>query len=657
MRHGIYLMKKIKLFVVVILFAIGILVSEEIYQIYVISFDSFTQCSFCLEQDGDSAQMLSDIIETADKYNLGIMYKEGSVDSAASSKIIIYGNKTAFDYIKRNNYISPGIHRSIFSGTTEIKEYSFDRISDSAAHKELSVSLIGNKADMKKFKGELSGEYGGSAPINVNADVLSETKTDIVAIWILIIAVSTILTVYDAVSQKKEAAIRQSYGEKKIKIYFENVLTDWIVYSAVFVLLSFLAYEYYGIFFCSEIVALMFAIMLIFDALAFLSILKTSFRKDLAGTYSSEKMLSINYFLKSISIIVTMLVLSSNIGIIVSCVDYYRQRSFFEKYKDYSYVTFRSNDDNMMIAAETFYKKNLKNDNIIMLEKQMGEGGLKSRTISANINAVDYLSEYIPELSETKFSDNVYIIVPDSLTLKSDYIQDISMLSTEKLDDGNDKEPIIIKYSGNTKIICENSGNTLGTEWVQNPIIVLTGTEKYSDANIEKAENGGMSMYLVLNSLLIKTDETQIKQTAEKFGVKYSVTNVLDDFNYNCTVLSRTLLVNSVFSVITVLIEILILATLLRLEYSVNAKELAIKRCLGYTLFGRLKKLCIISFVFSVISVAAGCLILNYAGIGSVLSGLVAGVVIMIAEAVLISAFASHTERKRIPAILKDGSL
>ena len=81
-------MKKIKLFVVVILFAIGILVSEEIYQIYVISFDSFTQCSFCLEQDGDSAQMLSDIIETADKYNLGIMYKEGSVDSAVSLKNI-----------------------------------------------------------------------------------------------------------------------------------------------------------------------------------------------------------------------------------------------------------------------------------------------------------------------------------------------------------------------------------------------------------------------------------------------------------------------------------------------------------------------------------------------------------------------------------------
>ena len=74
-----------------------------------------------------------------------------------------------------------------------------------------------------------------------------------------------------------------------------------------------------------------------------------------------------------------------------------------------------------------------------------------------------------------------------------------------------------------------------------------------------------------------------------------------DNFEEKWETSKRILYINSVFMCLILLLEFIIITSIIRLEYQMNALEIAIKKTLGYSVWQRNKKLIFIPIITTVI--------------------------------------------------------
>ena len=121
--------------------------------------------------------------------------------------------------------------------------------------------------------------------------------------------------------------------------------------------------------------------------------------------------------------------------------------------------------------------------------------------------------------------------------------------------------------------------------------------------------------------------------------------------------IQQALIMNFIFSILVLLLEGMIIHTIIKLEYEVNAIEHALKKVFGYSLFQKNRKMILITFVTSLLSIitAATCaIVLNLGSIGYMIVG---GIIILILELLLISFNIRRVENAKIQTILKGGNI
>ena len=137
----------------------------------------------------------------------------------------------------------------------------------------------------------------------------------------------------------------------------------------------------------------------------------------------------------------------------------------------------------------------------------------------------------------------------------------------------------------------------------------------------------------------------------------YELTNVYDSYLYNLKIMERSLAANVFLSAFAIILNILISLTILKFEYEVNAKELAIKKVLGYSSFSKLKLLYMISVIVGIISMTVSAIVIYKLQIGSTILAVISCLVFMAFEIAFITRSVGRKESKQICKILKGGSL
>ena len=670
-------MKKIKLIKLIILFILVMCMfglTEMLYQDHINSFTyayPYQTSSYTLPDGQSQDKMNEDMLSAAEKNNVRFFYVDSYNKTDFDGIVnIYYSDESVKDPIAKQDYIKQGYYSTILE-SHEVNFYPLSEIKKSD-ESHSTYYLIGSKEDINAFNVSLADSYGGN-PIQKACKNEFNNFYPLLALWAIVIAVFVLLTVYEVQTNKKETAVGISMGEKPINVFAKNIFAD-IFGIAVSFLASMAAFDYFEIFgFYGDVILISIAGLLIADIGIFSSVFFMKIKNVFAGQINSKALLGTSYFIKALTTILTVLIISVSCAAIKQAADFYSQKDFFET-QNFSFVGIRCTDKNGRYDIERedllnkeLHKKLFESNNSTMM---LGGFDLKicgRDIIVYNQNSGKYLFENIKDVKEDELPKNKIIFLAPQKYCKDGidktYIDQIiaSILNTYGNYDKNyDFQYDIVYYKDNVRLMNLAYENYGLSGYSNNPVIAYVNfDESSSDCPLKGGRHStGYTLYNITNEELQKlcadvndelfNGELEIRATAH---------SAMDNYMHYRNLLQKTLYGSCFISILLILLEIILIYYVVKLEYIINAKELALKKILGYTLFERQKKLMLSTIIISVVGIIAAIIInysLKFSGLAYLLLG---GSLTAVTDILVAMAFIIKTEKTQVTKILKGGAL
>lgn len=649
---------------------IGILIIGESHIFYLDNFSSlYSYTTLYLQDTTTSVEMISDIINSATSNNVEVFTIVTSHPNSSLTEYNIYGTPGVESHVNKDSNIFEKKYTSLLLGDINFKFNSINDIPNIKSQNEYRV--IGSKENIHKFKMDLIDKYAGNHPKPGYLD--KESKNNTIAIWGLITSIVLLFSVYDVISQKKENLIRVTMGEKISNIIWKNILIDSFALIGSFTLIFFILSKYTYVFFNFKISIIIFGILLSINGLLYLSLYFSKVKEVFSNGESSKKLLSLNYGLKLVTTIITIFIISSNIVLIYNSYTFYKQKAFFRDHSDYYHVKLmykptlnkdgspNSRWEDSALVQETFYKEFFKEFNAISVKDLSLNQQLP--TVFANRNAFEYLSSKIDELSNLNLDKDFYFILPDKLKNNLEIIETLKNNTTYTSNEINflyDYD--VIYYQDNIDMVGIDEDYIYGSYLLKNPAIV------YNNMSVDQVKNLDITKQIGLQDEIYDVMyQISSEKQLEKFnnfiadhnleGQIIRKTNVLEKYENMWIIAKRVLYINLIFSALVLLLEIIIINSIVMLEYKVNAIELSIKKILGYSILQKNRKIILMTVITTIASILTAIIvnIIMKTHVGKYLA--LGGLIILILELSTIIFYINRIEKSNIQKILKGGSL
>ena len=121
--------------------------------------------------------------------------------------------------------------------------------------------------------------------------------------------------------------------------------------------------------------------------------------------------------------------------------------------------------------------------------------------------------------------------------------------------------------------------------------------------------------------------------------------------------MKRNLYIGSVLLIILLLLETIIIKTILKYEFSVNAIELSLKKIYGYSLFNRHKKIFLTTSILGFICIVSASILYYLLKITLFRNVITGGIMIVVMEVEIIISYVNKLERFNVQKILKGGQI
>lgn len=643
-------MKGFKKIVLLILMFLCVCLPCESYQGYLSKFDDASKTDFYCPENISYDTMLTQISNVSKEYNVLVYNVQTNVHTMFYSEVDIYAGETAKDYIEKHYDVHEGMFSSLLSGKTSVKFFPFSEIPDEVLEDGARFSVVGKKENADNFKLDLIEIYGGELPIYDGFTSKQESNTMLYTVWIITIVVVCFFTFYETILMKKENFIRITLGESLPFLWLKFLLLDLLFLGISFIgCILFSGLVYSRIFMLNKIL-FMFGVLIFADIIVSVNLLFYDRNKVLAHLSLSRKLLTINNIVRCFTIVITVLCVSASLSVIYEYVGYAKQKSFYQLYSNYSVlqnIKVKNADDVNFELSEKggFYLEySQKADMSLLME---GVSLLSGRKIvRANTQAVNsYVKNIIPELQDYSFDKDIYLIYCD----KEPPTEDEKMTILSGLADCSTGE---ITYHEQTKLVVRTPDETF-TKWIKNPIIVYyhKGLEEmYADDPMSIEVSTPIVFYIV-------AENGSVNEYMNAHNITFSSTNMMDYFEHESVKLKRTAYLSLIFAVMFIILQIMILFSILQLEYTVNAIELSIKKIIGYSMMERFKKQYLLSFVLYTVSLLATELISKKLQFGNTVFIMYGILFMYFIENLLFTIFAKKYDRSHIQQILKGSAL
>lgn len=655
-------MKRIKYIISFSIIFIGILIIGESHIFYLDNFyTQYDNTTLYLQINTTDEEMKRDIINSSKANNVDIFTLKRSQPSISLINYNIYGTSKVEDYINEKSNIFEGNYNSVFLGNISFEFNDFDTLED--MENQIDYYIIGSKDNIYKFKMDLIDKYAGNHPKNGYKD--KESVRNTISIWILIISIILLMTIYDLISKKKENVLRITMGERIIRIFLENILLDSLFFILTYIGLLIILSKHTNVFFNFKISNIFFLILLFTNSLLYLNIYKYDVKEAFSNNQSSKNLLSFNYLFKLITSVITISIISSNIAFISQAYNFYKQKNFFENYSDYYYVKFTYKptikddgsiydvfEDSEMVQSE-FYSKYFEEFNAISL-KYSNYSDIEY--IYANRHSFDYLSREIKELNNINLNKDYYIILPEDIKDESETISEISNII--KFEESLNFEYEVIYYKNNINLVGIDEDSKYGSNLIENPIILCNNMEVDKIKNISKKNYLGKGDFLY--DVMYKISSAEELEKYNEFikinnleGHIIKKINVLEKYENNLLLNKRILYINSIFSFLFLVLEFIIINAIIKLEYRVNAIELSLKKIMGYSIFEKNKKIISMTIITTFLSVIISVIVSIIFETNQFYYLALGGISILFFELVTIIFYITNIESSNIQKILK----
>ncbi len=625
-------------------------------------YTQFHNTTLYLQPNITDEEMVNDILNSAQNNEVEVFTFTKTLRSTFLTEFEIYGSNGVEKYINKNLNIFNQEYKSLFLGNIRFEFNEFKTIPDMENINDFYV--IGEKEKVNEFKMELIDKYAGNHP--KEGYKRNDIRNNIIFIWFLIISIILLLTFYDAILQKKENLIRISMGESINIIFWKNIFIDSFVLVSIFLTIIYILSKYTHVFFRFDISLIAFIILLISNSFIYLNLYFYNIKEVFSNSIGSKKLLSLNYSLKLITSVLTTLIISSNLVFILDSYNLYKQKSFFQEHDDYYYTRLEykptPNSDSSLHNTLTesakvqanFYREFFKKFNAISLVNISNFS--KTEGILANKNSYDYLSGKIKKLNEINLNKDFYFILPQKMKNDSLIIQELKEAINFYEGDSLIYNYEIIYYNENIEIISIDENYVYRSDLVKNPVILYNNM---SIDILEKQPDDSQKINYV-HDIMYKISDDEFNKFVADHNLTNQIvskTNVFENYENKWIIAKRILYMNFVFSILVLALEFIIINSIIKLEYEVNAIELAIKKVIGHSIFEKHRKIILITIVTTILSILTSVIIAWLIEFNKFYYLILAGMIILFLEYFLILFYIHKTEKGKIQKILKGGNI
>lgn len=663
---GVIKMKKIKYIIMFVLILVSLVITGDFFQEHLRHFENeYKYTTFALPHGTPQEEMISDMKTAAENRGVKFFFVDRKVLSTFEEKIIIYcSDESVKDEIKQKSYIEDGKYNSVFFGETNVSFESVEKIGDVNTFE--NCYLIGDYDWLYLFKLDLMDDYSGSL-----IKEAEKTKSNLVFVlpWILVISAFALITIYEIMVKRREHAVLLSFGEKNLLIILKNVFADVGVLIIMYLIGIVILYPFTNVLFGTKYALVAFLFMLLMDILIFLSVFKINIRYAFSGEDSTRGLLNIGFIFKGVVQVLVTVAVAMNFSSIYQACSFYSQKDFFQSKSSYNqfqtmyinsgWIDNETHHNNYLMYSEYFNFW----DATVML-KPLDYKVLERDVLLYNKNAQGYLFDKINiEETEPLKEGTVTFFFPKKYFKNGVLKEEIEYLCENiapSLDYGGKYtfDYDLRFYKNNVKLLSFSEEFYGKSDYTKNPIIAFVNIdESEMRHNIAYDQNIGCSKFIMYNASADEVEKAAQKYNNNGLDINVLTENVYSQYQNYWSVLRKTLYINSVLSILFILLDMVITFYIIKLDYYVNATELALKKVLGYSSFERHRTLLISSVFISICSIAAAYILnfsIKFSGIIFLLCG---GVLFSFLDLLMILFIIRKIEKERIQKILKGGAL
>lgn len=657
-------MKRIKLAAAFFLIFISFVLCGELYQKYLGTYtNQFNYFDISCEDADERKEALELLKKLSAQYNTQIFMASKKTADAYSYSETIYCSDETRSKLKKGYDVREGGFNSLFSGNTDITIENFE-----AAAENLNAErcyFIGSYKDVQIIKELFNNSFGSSY---VHKEATSSYHWLVACIWAIIGVLITMLTWLDIQFQKKENFVLISLGVSRSRIIIKNIIIDFSAYLIMYSVLFFALKNYTYLGYRLAVTLPVFAAFVILSSLLYLSLYKIDYKQALYGANINESTVSNCYLLKAITMIVTVVVLSSNIILIASNYKSFSQLKSLEQFVDYSFLSLNKYNLSSFDAEDSEYQSSVTKQIYADYYKQNKVASAESILSTAewdccliNNNSFSLISDIV-DIKLPDLNKDCYIFMPQNCKDKEKAEELIKNIIHSNFGELEGASFETVTYNSNEEVLSIKASETpgsLGFEPHKNPIIVYCN---FSPEVLKGFGDNLLSTGISFSDIMFKMEESDLneleqKYNAEEHGYYFSQQRVSDRFGRFEASLVRIILLNSIISVLMLALEITVVSTLIKMEYKAHSMELAVKKTLGYSIYQKNKLLFLLNTYAAVIGIATVITISLMFGFSLWYIVLFAGLFLLAFEYLIITLNILKFEKTNISKILKGGSL
>lgn len=654
-------MKKLKIIVSILLLVLVVVLSGELYQQYL---ENFTNqfYYFSADDEGNRNDLLTQIISSCQENSIDVFAYKSSVLSPRKNTITIYTTKTMEQCFNEEYNISEGRHSSLFSGDTNI---IFEDFMDCLDGNIDSFYFSGTMDEVLSVKSDVSENFSISY---VHSDSKVGNEWLVYVIWCVAFVVILLLTWFDIEFSKKEMFIRFSMGASRRKMVLKNILSDSVILAVIFFSVRFIYESQFHVCYSKAVVSVIFGVFLLFNAAIHCTLFGSNYKQIIYGANISTKMLSNCYVLKALSLIVAILSLSVNIQLISSNFKYMQMYNYIDQYEDYSFLSLEIDTS----KAETVWEKIKLHDAVtnqvycdLYFQDKVALSSYAASDSNDNpfivINQNTQGAEWVKELIQNEEEADIYVIVPSYMNQKE--LVDFAVESASALygDYSQNAKIKTIVYDDTESILFFKSNSSAlhpyGFDMEEQPLVIyldLTYNEMYSTTGSYVT-----NMTVMWSDIMFRVSEEDIVSLTEKYdeitGISaISVSDRCDEYRY---MFIRIVALNTIISIFMILLELVIVTTIIKMEYMVNAKEYTVKKILGYSVWQKNKALFLLNLFSAEIGLFTTVVLSLMFDITEWYFNLAATLLFVGVELILMICYSQQTEKASVQKVLKGGGL
>lgn len=651
-------MKKIKFIFIFFLMLLSFIFSGEFFQYYLNTYTSqFSYIDITENEMNSQAEIQNNICHLAEKYNIEVLQTERKNGSGRATSLTIYSTDEAFEKLKTEYSVSPNIYKALFSGTTKV---DFADFKDKKLLGETErYYFIGEQRQIQSIRENIKNDYACSFIKNETEHAYPYL---VLLIWAVVGVLFLILTWLDIHFQKKENFVLISLGKPIRQIILKNVFIDFLAFSLIFSVLFALLGRFVYLGYEIKNIVLLCAAVLFLNALLYLTLFKMNYKEVLYGANLNERIISDGYVLKSISMILTVVVLSCNAMLISANFKELKRIKTLRNVENYSFLEL--NPVSLLNLGKDYEETRYGLINSIY-------GELQNRGCAYSFCGLSGENDYCIINSDSKFllngfdlktepdgNSDFYILVPEEIEFSQN--ADESVYDCIEMYFGSEKALSCekITYSGNGELLTYDSTEelTLGAQSFENPIVIYINNPSL------KLNCDSSTLSTLFSKMLFNISNSEINTVCEKYQINEKgfylqgekVKEKVSDYQ---AVLNRALLLNTVISAFLLLLELFIISVIIKLEYKVSTTELAVKKVLGYSVFQKNKQIFLLNTyaaLIAVVSCTVFCLMYKLAVWYTVIA---VGTSVLCLEYVIIAVLITRFEKQNVAKILKGGCL